>query len=214
MPEASTLLLFTSAAILLTLMPGPDNLFVLTLGITEGPKPAVTTAWGLASGCLIHAAGVALGITALFNTYPAALTAIQWLGVLYLLYLAWRTIQSRHQFLQADSQSAPTQQRSQAQRFARGLIMNVLNPKVALFFLAFLPQFVDPSLGSPALQITLFGLIFFLETAVIFSLLGYTAGSFNRFLVANRNIQPILAWVTAAVFLLLALRLAWGFSPQ
>jgi threonine/homoserine/homoserine lactone efflux protein len=198
------LLAFLGASLTITIAPGPDNLFILTQGIARGRRAAIITALGMCSGISIHTFAAALGISAIFATSALAFSVVKYAGALYLLYLAWLTI--RHsgtlRLGQADVRPALA-------LFKRGFIMNVLNPKVALFFLAFLPQFVDPQRGSVPIQMLLLGSLFMLQAVVLFTALGYFSGSIGGYLLARPRLARYLDGLTAGVFTLLALRLAF-----
>lgn len=199
----ATLLYFLGASIALTLAPGPDNIFVMTQGIARGRRPAIITALGMCSGVSVHTTAAAFGISALFYSSALAFNLVKYAGAAYLLYLAFRTLQERSavRLSQADDRPA-------AALFRRGFIMNVLNPKVALFFLAFLPQFVTPAAGHVPLQMLLLGLIFMVQAIVIFCLIGYFAGSIGSYILARPRIAKHFDWLTAGVFASLGIRLA------
>ena len=200
---ASTLLCFLGASIALTLAPGPDNLFVLTQGIARGRKPAIVTALGMCSGVSVHTTAAAFGISAIFYASALAFTLVKTAGAAYLLYLAYKTVKNRSAIHLANADD-----RSPAELFKRGFIMNVLNPKVALFFLAFLPQFVSPASNHVPLQMLLLGLIFMVQASIIFSIIGYCAGSIGRWLLARPRLARQFDWLTAGVFATLGIRLA------
>lgn len=201
----SLLLTFLGASMAITVSPGPDNLFVLTQGIARGRKAAIITALGMCSGISVHTLAAALGISAIFATSALAFSVVKYAGAAYLLYLAYLTI--RHsgalRLGQADARPA-------LDLFKRGFIMNVLNPKVALFFLAFLPQFVDPQRGSVPLQMLCLGGLFMLQAVVLFTVLGYFSGSIGGYLLARPRLAKYLDGVTAGVFTALAFRLAFA----
>ena len=199
----STLLYFLAASVALTLAPGPDNIFVMTQGIARGRKTAIVTALGMCSGVSVHTVAAALGVSALFYSSAAAFTTIKYAGAAYLLYLAYKTLKER-----SSVRPAATDERPATLLFRRGFIMNVLNPKVALFFLAFLPQFVNPAAGSVPLQMLLFGFIFMLQATVIFSLIGYFSGSIGNYILSRPTVAKYFDWLTAGVFASLGLRLA------
>lgn len=201
----SLLLTFLGASIAITVAPGPDNLFVLTQGIARGRRAAIITALGMCSGISIHTLAAALGISAIFATSVLAFSVVKYAGAAYLLYLAWLTL--RHS---AAMRLGQVDTRPALALFKRGFIMNVLNPKVALFFLAFLPQFVNPENGHVPAQMLLLGGLFMLQAVVLFSTLGYFAGSIGGYLLARPQLARYLDGVTAGVFTALALRLAFA----
>jgi threonine/homoserine/homoserine lactone efflux protein len=198
----STYLYFLGTSVALTLAPGPDNIFVLTQGIARGRKPAIVTALGMCSGISIHTTAAAFGISAVFYSSVVAFNAVKYAGAAYLLYLAYKTLKERS----AVKLSNPDD-RSHAALFKRGFIMNVLNPKVAMFFLAFLPQFVSPATGYFPLRMLLLGLIFMVQAVIIFCLIGYFSGSIGNFILARPKIAKYFDWLTAGVFASLGVRL-------
>ncbi|MEI8356128.1 MAG: LysE family translocator [Deltaproteobacteria bacterium] len=199
----STLLYFLGASIALTIAPGPDNIFVLTQGISRGRKPAIITALGMCSGVSVHTTAAAFGLSALLYSSVIAFNAVKFAGVAYLLYLACKTLKERTPIrLQAADDGAP------AALFRRGFIMNVLNPKVTMFFLAFLPQFVAPDSKHVPLRILMLGGIFMVQGAIIFSIIGYFSGAIGSLLLTRPRIAKYFDWLTAGVFFSLAVRLA------
>jgi threonine/homoserine/homoserine lactone efflux protein len=199
----ATLLCFLGASIALTLAPGPDNIFIMTQGIARGRTPAIVTALGMCSGISVHTTAAAFGISALFYSSAVAFTVVKSAGAAYLLYLAYRTLRER-----ATIRLATADHRSTAQLFKRGFIMNVLNPKVAMFFLAFLPQFVSPASTRVPLQMLLLGALFMVQAVIIFTLIGYFSGSIGHFILARPRIARYFDWLTAGVFATLGIRLA------
>ena len=198
-----TLLAFLGASIALTIAPGPDNIFVMTQGIARGRKPAIVTALGMCSGVSVHTIAAAFGISAVFYSSAVAFTVVKSAGAAYLLYLAFRTLKERSAIRLAAAEELPA-----AALFRRGFIMNVLNPKVAMFFLAFLPQFVSPAAGPVPLQMLVLGFVFMAQAVAIFCLIGYFAGSIGNFIQARPRIARYFDWLTAGVFASLGVRLA------
>ncbi len=194
---------FLCASMALTVSPGPDNIFVITQGITRGRKAAIVTALGMCSGVSIHTTAAAFGISAIFYSSALAFNLVKFAGAGYLLYLAWKTLRSSAVLKLAADESLPA-----AALFRRGFIMNVLNPKVALFFLAFLPQFVYPAAGNVPLQMILLGTVFMTQAIVIFSLIGWFSGSIGRQLLAKPHVSKYFDRLTAGVFAAMGLKLA------
>jgi len=155
-PDVHSLALFMAAALALNLTPGPDMLYVAARSASEGRESGIASAFGIAAGLLVHITLIALGLAALLAAVPVANTVIRLGGAAYLIYLGARALlrpgglAAAHALKPADRFTA----------FRQGLITNVLNPKIALFFLAFLPQFVDPERGNAALQVVVLGLLF------------------------------------------------------
>lgn len=199
---------YLAACVLLTLAPGPDNILVVSLGLSRGRRPAVLAAWGMVSGVLVHTAAAALGISAVLAASPLAFRVVQYAGALYLTYLAWRILRERGGGPQAAADHAPV---GNWALFRRGFLMNVLNPKVALFFLAFLPQFVRHGAPWPVwLQMVVLGLVFMAQAFVIFTCFGLFAGVLGEAITRRPWIQRLFDWLTAAVFVTLAAMLALG----
>ncbi|MBM2883632.1 LysE family translocator [Chromobacterium phragmitis] len=197
---------FLAAAMLITLSPGPDNLMVLSQGISRGRRQGMAFGLGCALGCLNHTLLAALGIRALIAASPLAFTALKIAGGAYLVYLGWGAIRSPGASFRADGQLAG-QQSSLAATFRRGLIANAINPKVVLFFLAFLPQFVNPAQGPAGLQTAILGTVFTLQGAVIFGALGYFSGHVGQWLARSRKASQWLDRVAGSIFIALGLRL-------
>lgn len=199
----STLLYFLGASVAITIAPGPDNIFVLTQGISRGRKPAIVTALGMCSGISIHTTAAAFGISALFYSSVIAFNAVKYAGAAYLLYLAYKTLKERSLIMLSNPD-----ERSNSELFKQGFIMNVLNPKVAMFFLAFLPQFVSSSARYFPLQMLLLGLIFMVQAVILFCLIGYFSGSIGNLILARPKVAKYFNWLTASVFASLGVRLA------
>lgn len=203
--EQAQLIYFLGASMVLTIAPGPDNIFVITQGIAKGRKAAVVTALGMCSGVSVHTTAAALGISAVLYSSALAFNVVKFAGAAYLLYLAWKTIADRAMIsLNPATDSLLTG----FALFRRGFIMNVLNPKVALFFLAYLPQFVKPQSGRAVLEMIALGFIFMIQAVVIFTLIGLLSGSIGAYLSKKPGISKKLSWLTAGVFAALGLRLA------
>jgi threonine/homoserine/homoserine lactone efflux protein len=199
----STLFYFLGASVALTLAPGPDNLFVMTQGIARGRKPAIVSALGMCSGISVHTTAAALGISALFYSSVLAFNVVKYAGAAYLLYLAWKTLKERSAI-----RLSAADDRCFSALFKRGFIMNVLNPKVAMFFLAFLPQFVVPGGGSIPAQMLLLGFLFMLQAVIIFCLIGYFSGGIGSYLLARPRFARYFDFLTVGVFASLGVRLA------
>ncbi|RXZ44390.1 LysE family translocator [Crenobacter cavernae] len=196
-------LAFLAAAMLITLSPGPDNLMVLGMGASRGRAAGVAFGLGCATGCLTHTLLAALGVSALIAASPVAFTALKIAGGAYLIYLGVMALRSRG----ATQTGALLPETSLARLFARGLVANAINPKVVLFFLAFLPQFVSARAGSPGWQIAQLGVLFTLQAALLFSLLGLAAGRVGQWLSRTPAAARWLDRVAGTVFVVLGLRL-------
>ncbi|MCC6490217.1 MAG: LysE family translocator, partial [Candidatus Hydrogenedentes bacterium] len=185
--------------------PGPDVVFLVAQGATRGRKAGLFTALGLSAGNLVHTLGAALGLSVVFRTSALAFSAVKFAGAAYLLYLAWKTVGKKP--VQPGA-AAPMPPRGHT-LFARGFLMNVLNPKVALFFLAFLPQFATPERGPVWVQMAILGLVFTVQVVVVFGTIGLCAGSISPWLQRGRNgrLGRAFDWLIGSVYAALALRL-------
>lgn len=204
MQPMDTLLIFFMASVLLALTPGPDNLFVLAQAAQRGKLAGIAVTIGLCTGLLVHTAAVALGVAAIFQASALAFALLKYIGAGYLLYLAWQS-------LRAGAEGNGRQQTgslSFRRLYGRGIIMNVTNPKVSLFFLAFLPQFTDPVHGPLVPQIVLLGLLFILSTILIFGGISLLAGGIGARFRKSPKAQILLNRLAAGVFVALAVKLA------
>lgn len=203
MPAPDALSAFVVASVLLGLAPGPDNLFVLTQSALYGRGAGVLITLGLCTGLLVHTAAVALGVAAVLKTVPAAFTVLKVLGACYLLYLAWQALRAQVVSMEGGVSSTLTG----ARLYRRGILMNLSNPKVALFFLAFLPQFVEAEQGSAAVQILMLGAVFIGVTLVVFGGVAVLAGTLAQALTRSARAQLYLNRVAGLVLAGLALKL-------
>lgn len=196
---------FLLTSIIITLMPGPDNLFVLSLSAIQGSKAGLLTATGMAIGNFVHIFAVGLGLSALLMQTPSILMFIKVFGIAYLLYLAWQNW--RYPMVFSDRRAGATglKQTSAFALFKRGVLMNMLNPKIALFFIAFFPQFVDQNSPHQSIQLFLLGTIFVLQTMFIFGLIALLAGKIH-FLITHLP-PKIVAGSTSGIYLCLCVYL-------
>ncbi|MDY0270721.1 LysE family translocator [Trichloromonas sp.] len=199
-----TLLLFFTTSVLLGLSPGPDNLFVLAQSAQRGPGAGLLVTLGLCTGLLVHTAAVAFGLAAVFQASVLAFNLLKWAGAGYLLYLAVLAFRAKADAV--DSSGAAVVPRSRLYR--RGIIMNITNPKVSVFFLAFLPQFADPSRGPLAVQLLILGGIFIVATLLVFGSVSLLAGAVGERLRRSGRAQILLNRLAGTVFAALALKLA------
>jgi len=195
---------FLVAAVLITLAPGPDNLMVLSLGVARGREAGVAFGLGCALGCISHTALAALGISALIAASVPAFTALKLAGGAYLVWLGIGALRNARP-VGAGPAELPRQ--SGVSLFGKGLFANAINPKVILFFLAFLPQFVDASRGGAAWQTAQLGLVFTVQAALIFGAIGWFAGGIGRWLSRRPQAGAWLDRLAGGLFLLLGLRL-------
>lgn len=207
MPAPDILFAFLAASVLVTLAPGPDNLMVLSLGVSRGRRAGIGFGLGCTAGCATHTLWATLGIGALVLASETAFTVLKLAGAAYLIYIGVMSWRYAGQVTLARGEGNGGSD-SGWLYFRRGFIANAINPKVALFFIAFLPQFVDPSRGALWPQMVLLGLLFAVQTVLIFGLVGWFAGSIGQRLQAQPRIAVWLDRVAGAIFVGLALRLA------
>jgi len=204
MLPVETIITFFSAAVLLGLAPGPDNIFVLTQSALRGRGPGLVIVLGLCSGLLVHTAAVAFGIAVIFKTSMVAFTVLKFIGAGYLLYLAWQAFRAAPEIIQGKSNGVY----SYWHYYRRGLIMNLTNPKVSIFFLAFLPQFADPARGPVVVQLLLLGALFIGATILVFGSIALLAGTLGQWLQRSPRVQVVLNRLAGTVFVMLAIKLA------
>ncbi|MES2534364.1 MAG: LysE family translocator [Pseudomonadota bacterium] len=199
-----TLLSFFGVSIVLGLTPGPDNIFVLTQSALRGRLAGIIVTLGLCTGLLVHTLAVSLGVAAIFQASAMAFNALKFAGAAYLLYLAWQAFRASATGIRMTQKSSL----GAWQLYRRGIIMNITNPKVSIFFLAFLPQFADPARGSVTVQIMLLGALFIIATLLVFGGIALLAGTLGQRLNKSAKAELLLNRVAGTVFVALALKLA------
>ena len=199
-----TLAVFFMASVVLALAPGPDNIFVLTQSALRGPSAGLLVTLGLGTGLLVHTAAVSLGIAAVVQASATALTILKLLGAGYLLYLAWLALRAAGGPIDLGRRGLL----SRWQLYRRGIIMNVTNPKVSVFFIAFLPQFVEPARGPITLQLVALGGLFIVATLLVFGGVALVAGSLGEWLARSERAQRFMHRMAGVVFGGLAIHLA------
>jgi threonine/homoserine/homoserine lactone efflux protein len=204
MLSIETVSTFFVASALLALAPGPDNVFVLTQSALHGKLSGMVVMLGLCTGLLVHTSAVAFGVAVIFQASAVAFTLLKVIGAGYLLYLAWQVVSASPEHIRL--QGSP--QKSLGKLYRRGIIMNVTNPKVSIFFLAFLPQFADPERGALSLQMAALGGIFIVATVLVFGTVALIGGALGDWLNRSMRAQRIVNWVAGTVFVGLALKLA------
>lgn len=202
MIDAVTLLAFVPAALALNVTPGADMMFCLGQGLRSGRGAAVAASAGISVGGMVHVALAGLGLGAVVATVPALFDVIRWVGVGYLLYLAWGAFRGGH----AARSDRPAF--SPLRAFRAGLLVNLTNPKVILFVLAFVPQFVRPEAGSVLGQFLAFGAVLGLGGFIVNSAVGIFAGGAGRWLAGSAAAGRWLGRISGTIFAALALRLA------
>jgi threonine/homoserine/homoserine lactone efflux protein len=212
MPDLPQLLLFIAAGWLLNLTPGPDVLYIVSHGLRSGARAGMVAALGIISGCFVHVFAAAAGLSALLATSATAFTVLKWVGAAYLLWMGVKLLLSRGGRLLLDEGSPPEADLWAVWR--RGFLTNVLNPKVALFFLAFVPQFIRPDAAHPALSFLLLGVLFNLNSLPINLGYAWLAAWAARRL---HTLQRAMGWmdrVAGALFIGFGLRLAFTDHPS
>jgi len=195
---------FLIASALLSIAPGPDNIFVLTQSALYGKRSGILVTLGLCTGLIVHTTAVGLGVAVIFQASALAFALLKAVGAVYLLYLAWQAFSASAERVQG--KTLPL--RSNGALYRRGIIMNITNPKVSIFFLAFLPQFASADKGALAPQIFLLGALFICVALVIFSLLAVLAGTLGAWLNSSPKAQLYLNRTAGIVLAALALKLA------
>lgn len=203
MLDWGTFSLFIGTAIVLIIIPGPDLIFTVTQGMVHGKKAGIVTALGLSLGNIVHTLAAALGLSLIITTSVVVFTIFKVLGAAYLFFIAVQSIRHRNDALDFSQKDMG----STKGLFFRALVMNVLNPKVAIFFLTFLPQFINYHYGAVPLQMCLLGLIFIILTAIIFSLFGYFAGQLRDKFLARPRIQVYMNVIAGMIFAMLGVML-------
>lgn len=204
MLSTETVIAFVSAALLLAFIPGPDNIFVLTQAAMRGWRIGVAATLGLCSGLIVHTAAVALGVSVIFKQSALAFIALKIVGAGYLLYLAYNAFRAAP----AKMMQPGKEDKSYRRMYMRGVVMNITNPKVAIFFLAFLPQFISVRAGAVASQVALLGALFILTTLVAFTIISLAAGAISQRLLKSDRAQVMLNRFAGVVFVGLAAKLA------
>ena len=197
------LLVFILASLVLAITPGPDNLYVMIQSAVYGYKTGVFITLGLCTGLLIHSIAVALGLSILLLSSSFTLQLLKFFGASYLIYLSWQSYRATTINIFLQKHEALTT----FQSYQRGIILNVSNPKIGLFFLAFLPQFTIVEQGGLVEQTLLLGVIFIVITVIVFTGFALIASSLSNFLIGSPRVQKVMHRVTALVLLGLALHL-------
>lgn len=192
-----SLISFIFATATLAISPGPDNIFVLTQSIVNGKKYGLATVAGLMTGCIIHTTLVAFGVSEIINKSPKLFFVIKLLGAGYLLYLAYQVYKSNADITFSTD---GVQQKTTTELFKKGFWMNVLNPKVTIFFLAFFPQFLFSETISKVLQFYVLGGLFIITSGSLFSTIAILSGKISTYIKQHKNIGVYLKWAQIVVF--------------
>jgi threonine/homoserine/homoserine lactone efflux protein len=205
-PQEANLILFLTASLVVIVAPGPDNILVLTRGVTLGRRAALVSAAGASVGLVTHSLFAAAGLSVLLARSAVAFSVVKYAGAAYLIYLGIRALLDRESFVLPRGSSYP----GMRSVFVQAVASNVLNPKIAVFFLAYLPQFADPSAGATAPRLLALGLTFALLTWVIFSGIALFSGTLGAWLRTRPRLASGLGWLTGGVLVSLGLRLAFS----
>jgi len=195
-PDVGTLLVFSAAALALIVVPGPAVLYIVSQSIDRGRLAGFVSALGIAVGALVHVCAAAIGLSSILVSSATAFNVVKYAGAAYLIGMGLWTILSRRD---ADPAAVQTERRLR-RRFGQGVVVNILNPKTALFFFAFLPQFVDPDQGAAAVQIVVLGLVFVLIAVISDSVWALAAGTASERLRASRRFLSVQRYVSGSVF--------------
>jgi threonine/homoserine/homoserine lactone efflux protein len=186
----------------LAISPGPDNIFVLTQSIVNGKKYGIATVFGLMTGCLVHTTFVAFGVSTLIEQQPLFFIGIKIFGASYLLYLAYQVYKSDVKITFSTEQVLP---KKTIKLFKKGFLMNVLNPKVTIFFLAFFPQFLFSKQLSHLVQFYILGLLFVLVSFFVFGMIALMGGQISAAISKSKNIRYYLKWGQIVVFVVISI---------
>ncbi|MBL4679934.1 MAG: LysE family translocator [Pseudomonadales bacterium] len=197
MPSIEVLLAFTTAALIMNISPGPSNLYVMARAIAQGTSGGAVAAAGLAAGSLFHVVATVFGLSAIFQHSPTLYLLVKIIGAAYLIYLGisyWRSSSEQTKTEIIDAKDLKDV-------FRESVIVEVTNPKTALFFIAFLPQFVDPSMGSVTQQLAIFGIIVTLSALPCDLLVAFSANRVAKWLIKNKQAQVIQNRVSGSILL-------------
>ena len=210
MPTLPTLGLFLLAALGLLLIPGPSVLYVITRSVEQGRRAGLASVLGIESAGLAHTAAAAIGLSALLLTSALAFSIVKYLGAAYLIFLGLRTLLTREQHIQTTVQTP----KSFSRLFTQGFVVNLLNPKTALFFYAFLPQFVDPARGAVGAQILFLGGLFVLTAFCTDSLYSLLSSQIGKMLSRSGYIRRVQRYITGCVYIALGITTALAGSEK
>ena len=197
-----TIIAFVAASVVLSLVPGPDNIFVMSHSALKGWRIGFYITLGLCTGLVGHTILVAIGVSVIFQTSAIAFNGLKIIGACYLLYLAWLSVQNKELNLGGTDKN-----NTNRSYYFTGVIMNLTNPKVALFFLVFLPQFVNTSNDNVTIQIFLLGLLFILSALCVFTSIAYLASFLENFLKKSKTVNKNLNILAALIYFALAINL-------
>tara|TARA_R110000787_G_scaffold41071_17_gene101691 strand:- start:5527 stop:6141 length:615 start_codon:yes stop_codon:yes gene_type:complete len=191
-----SLISFSIATLFLALTPGPDNLYVIAQSLSNGAKSGIATTIGLVSGCIVHTTLLAFGVSAIISASGTLFYGLKVIGACYLLFLAYKVFRSNAHVDLKDKAS----KKSYLQLFKQGVIMNLVNPKILIFFLAFFPGFLWDESQNTIYQFYVLGILFMVISFIVFSGLAILAGYISSTLNENKNVSVLLKWIQIIVF--------------
>ena len=200
--STETIITFVAASVVLSLVPGPDNIFVMSHSALKGWRIGFYTTLGLCTGLIGHTVLIAIGVSVIFQTSAIAFNGLKIIGAFYLLYLAWLSVQNKELNLGGTDKDSTNRS-----YYFTGVVMNLTNPKVALFFLVFLPQFVNTSNDNVSIQIFLLGLLFILSALCVFTSIAYLASFLEDILKKSKTVNKNLNILAALIYFALAINL-------
>ncbi len=210
MISTTTFLLFCMTAFALIAVPGPNMIYITTRSTVQGRKAGLVSVLGVETGTLVHVVAAVIGLSALLASSALTFNIVKYLGVAYLIYLGLRTWLSKT----GAEEAANIQPASAARVYFQGLLTNVLNPKVALFFLAFLPQFTDPSRGNVAGQMLLLGVVFTIIALGVDLIVALLASSAGDWLRSRNKARRAQRWIVGSVYITLGLSTAFASADK
>lgn len=211
--DFTTLGIFIAASVALYISPGPDMIYVASRSIGQGRRAGIVSCLGVQTGLIIHMLAASFGLAALLAQFPDAFEIIRWIGIGYLVFLGARTLLDRNADFSLDRKKLSSGW-SDRKLYLQGLFVNLLNPKIAIFFLAFLPQFVDPARGDVSLQMLFYGVVFNLGGFPWILLMAILFGAAGNWLSARPQMVSAQKWITGSSLLGLALFMAIQDAPQ
>ena len=201
--DITNLHLFFVATLLVVIAPGPGMLFVISRSIAGGRRAGIVSALGTSTGIAVHILAAGFGLSLILFATETGFIIMKWVGGIYLIFLAWKAFTHR-QTLTLESGNNDI---GRISNFWQGLLVNALNPKVALFFIAFIPQFVKPVSGSVTVQMMVLGTIFMVLTVIVFSVYGISAAIIGRWLIERPRVNRLIDWATGSLFVFLGIRM-------
>ena len=209
-PDPGALLVFTGAALALLVVPGPAVLYIVAQSVHRGRGAGLVSMLGIQAGALVHVAAAAIGLSSLLVSSALAFEVVKYAGAVYLVVLGVRRLAGRDRAAVVEA----SEERSLARLFRQGIVVNVLNPKTALFFFAFLPQFVDPRASAPALQIAFLGVLFIAVALVSDGAYALAAGALGGWLRRSRGFVAAERYVSGSIFVGLGVATALSGSRR